>query len=75
MKRAAMTNHNQQADHSVKAVRVWRRLSMKHSSGFSRSRKEQDTSLRNVDKIFTMVLAVANCYAFGALKEIISLLQ
>jgi hypothetical protein len=32
-------------------------------------------SLRNVDKLVTMVLAVANCYAFRALKEVMSLLQ
>jgi hypothetical protein len=75
MKRAAMTNHGQETDQSVKAVRVWRRLSTKHSPGLSRSPGGQDTSLGNVDKLVTMVLAVANCYAFGALKEVIGLLQ
>jgi hypothetical protein len=75
IKRAAMTNHDQQTDQSVKAVRVWRRLSTKHSSGLSRSRRGQDTSLRNVNKLVTMVLAVANCYAFGALKEVMGFLQ
>jgi hypothetical protein len=75
MKRAAMTNHDQQTDQSVKAVRVWRRLATNHNSGLSRSRGGRDMCLRNVDKLVTMVLAVANCYAFGALKEVMSLLQ
>ncbi|KAK5065426.1 hypothetical protein LTR84_001264 [Exophiala bonariae] len=75
MKRAAMTNHDQQTDQSVKAARVWRRLSAKQSLGLSRSRRGQNTSLRYVDKLVTMVIAVANCYAFGALKEVICLLQ
>lgn len=75
IKRAAMTNHGQQTDQSVKAARVCRCLSAKQSSGLSCSRRKQNTSLRNVDKLITMVLAVANCYAFGALKEVICLLQ
>lgn len=69
LKRAAMTDHDQQTAQSVKAAQVWKRLSANQSLGLSRSRGKQNTSLRNVDKLVTMVLAVANCYAFGALKE------
>jgi hypothetical protein len=70
-----MTSDDQQPDWSVKAVRVWRRLSGKHSSGSSRSRMGRNTPQRNVNKLATMVLAVANCYAFGALKEVMGFLQ
>jgi hypothetical protein len=75
MERAAMTNENQHSEWSVSGVRVWRRLSEKYSSGSSRGRKGRETPQRPVGKLATMVLAVANCYAFETLKEAVGFVQ
>lgn len=63
MKQAATTNSPQLSDQSVKAGRVWRLVSMKHSSELTRNR------------LVIMVLAIANRHAFRAVKEVMDLLQ
>ena len=68
-------HHFQDAGKSIKAVQVLRRLSSRHSLTPSSSRSRQDLSPRHVNALVTMVLAVANGHAFGALKEVIQLLQ
>lgn len=72
MKRAAMTNHNHQ---TFKAVRVWERLSIKYSSRLLRSQRGQGNAPPKVGRLVTMVAAVANCYAFTVLKEVMGRLQ
>ncbi|KAK4934312.1 hypothetical protein LTR10_024383 [Elasticomyces elasticus] len=59
---------------TIKAVRVWRRLSS-HTPAPSPDRHQGALSRDRVDSVVKMVLAVANNYAFSALKEVIFFLQ
>ena len=60
---------------SIKAVQVLRRLTSRHNPTPSSSRSRLDLSPGHINALVTMVLAVANGHAFGALKEVIQLLQ
>jgi hypothetical protein len=73
-KREAQAQQQYHNSPSIKAVRVWRRLSS-CSSAPSTGKSQQGVSQGRVDVLVKMVLAVANSHAFGALKEVMFFLQ
>ncbi|KAK5202572.1 hypothetical protein LTR41_011677 [Exophiala xenobiotica] len=73
-KRGSYAQQENHAKHSIKATRVWRRLTslpFAPSSG----RIQQGVSPGRVNTLVKMVLAVANGHAFGALKEVMTFIQ
>ncbi|KAK5215820.1 hypothetical protein LTR72_011176 [Exophiala xenobiotica] len=74
IKRGSYAQQENHAKHPIKATRVWWRLTslpFAPSSG----RIQQGVSPGRVNTLVKMVLAVANGHAFGALKEVMTLIQ
>jgi hypothetical protein len=69
MKREAEIDHDVQRTGTVKAVRVWDRFCNRPGLDSASSEHLQGISSHRVNILVTMVLAVANPYAFGALKR------
>ncbi|KAJ9493287.1 hypothetical protein H2202_011256, partial [Exophiala xenobiotica] len=67
-------SYAQQANRSIKATRVWRRLASLASAPSS-GKLQQGVSPGRVNTLVKMVLAVANGHAFGALKEVMTFMQ
>lgn len=63
--------HAQNIGKPIKAVQVLKRFTLRHRPITIRSRSRQDLSPGHVSVLITIVLAVANGHAFGALKEVI----
>ncbi|KAK5527414.1 hypothetical protein LTR23_011271, partial [Exophiala sp. CCFEE 6169] len=73
-KRGSYAQQENHAKHSIKATRVWRRLTSLPSATSS-GRLQQGVSPGRVNTLVKMVLAVANGHAFGALKEVMTFMQ
>ena len=72
-RRETHAGQKDQSGQSIKAFRVWQRLSSQTTQ--CTSKRQQDVSTGHLDTMVNMVMAVANGHAFGALKEVITFLQ